>query len=719
MTIRLAIDTECTGLDLYHGARPYLVTLCYEGQHPVAYEWDVDPLTRRVDPHPQDLAEIQGALSEADEIIGHNIKYDVTAMRTILPDYQWPWDRTYDTLMASHILGSILTHNLTDVVRRHLRINILPLEQSLKKACVEARAYAKKHLPDWRLAKEGLPDMPSVKGDSKARDKGGADERPWKNDGWLPKALFNLWHIQETESVGLDHPWRTVLRDYAVTDSASTIALWPVMREKIEQADLWDNFVERMHLPRLAHDLERRGVTVRKSSHTSLGRKYHDQATELQSRCVNIAKSFDYDLTLPRSGRNQSLDTFAFDVMKLPVLGHTRPKKTEPKPIFDKNALGHYEVTLPDRSRQLYFCKALSSLRKKQKALEALSLYGKFALDYPPDPNSDVFDDYWILHPSINPAFTGTTRWSSTNPSEQTISKQADEEGYSLRDVFCPPPGYELWSLDAKNIELRIPFYVCGEEVLIELFEQPDKPPYYGSNHLANFHAVYPDIWDKELREVGFEKVGPHCKKKYAATWYQWCKNGGFAKQYGGGRAKVDATFRRAGAYDLLDSKFGRLAGLNRQKIQEAEKYGYVETMPRKGRRRGYPLMCTRTEHHRILTTVPLSYFVQGTAMEWTNEGMVNCDVQLTKWRKAGFDAYMFIQQHDEIVFAMPKGGDPRADIEKEKSHKGKPYFRTSNWWRVRVLQRIMEGSGKDLNLPTPVGIEYHDTCWGKGITLN
>mgnify|MGYP001611050659 FL=1 len=44
----IALDTETTGLDLYHGARPYLVTTALEDGTNRGWEWDGDPYTRRV-----------------------------------------------------------------------------------------------------------------------------------------------------------------------------------------------------------------------------------------------------------------------------------------------------------------------------------------------------------------------------------------------------------------------------------------------------------------------------------------------------------------------------------------------------------------------------------------------------------------------------------------------------------------------------------------------
>jgi len=313
---------------------------------------------------------------------------------------------------------------------------------------------------------------------------------------------------------------------------------------------------------------------------------------------------------------------------------------------------------------------------------------------------------WYKLHPSYSICGSDTLRFTCRNPNTQQISKKDD---VNLRKAFGFLPGREGWSLDAKNIELRIPFYKCGQQELIDLFECPNDPPYYGSNHLLNFHTVYPDIWAEVEREVGVEKAGPTCKKRFASTWYQWCKNGGFAIQYNAGRRTADLAFHRDGSFDRLKSRFNRLEALNRQQIAFANKYGYVETIPDRSvdPDRGYPLVCTRTEQGRILETVPLSYYVQGTAMWWTARAMVRAQEQLDYWRRTdGFDGHICLQVHDELVLDFPKAANPKTDPA------------NSNLWRIRVIQELMSLGGEDIGIPTPVGAEWHESNWGEGVTL-
>lgn len=694
----LSLDTETTGVDRYHGAVPYLVTTCTGEGVQTFWEWDVNPLDRTVSAPPEDLEEIQSLIDAADTLVLQNPKFDVGMLQVLFQGkLRWDWGKVEDTLIASHVLASNRPHDLTALAVQYLGADIQPYEDAVGAVTNEARRLARRDFPTWRIAKKDLPEMPSAK------------EKTWKYDMWLPRAL--------AKEIGYadDHPWWTVCSEYANADSAVTAALFPEMKKLLERRSLWRIYKERLKVLPIALGMENRGITLGEHKLKTIRAEYVSESERAERLCVGIARGMGYELTLPKSGNNKSLGAFLFGeycsetgkeltnpVLNLPVL------KTSDKtgaPSLDKGVLEEYEAILPANSKALLFVKSLKGKRKRDTAIAYMDGYVRFWIPVPGTIDPETGAGWYRLHPSLNPTGTDTLRWSCSNPNEQNISKQ---EGFNLRRAFGPAPGREWWSCDAKNIELRLPFYESKETALMALFEAPDDPPYYGSNHLANFHAVYPEIWEKELRGVGIEKVGPHCKKKYAASYYQWCKNGGFAKQYGGQRRKVDATFHRDGAFDLLDAKFSKLAELNKYQIKFANKHGYVETIPDKTAdpERGYPLLCTRTERGSILETVPLSYHVQGSAMWWTMKSMIRCEPQLEEWRRKGFDGYLIMQVHDELVFDFPKRADP---VKNPKA---------SNLGRIRVLQKLMEEGGNDFGIPTPVGIEYHSDNWGEGVTM-
>ncbi len=570
------------------------------------------------------------------------------------------------------------------------------------------------------------------------------------------------------------HRWWIVLPEYSDIDPQVTIQLWWSMEREISSRKLTKIFDTCMKVHPIGYLMEQNGVTgsvknleeiketyemesryagtkceilARKefpgySDLNTLAKKvdlkegtpagivadkYEDLGEVLIAERIREAKDHDqinvgYDLQLPKSGANNSLrNLFEMMITKHEVefdaeqakydhgAGGSKAVHTSQWDRTDtgmlslnKTALVKIRSCLKNNSRSAMLVDTLLGKRSRDTAIQYMSSYQRFWIP--------LGNGYFKLYPSLNPTGTDTLRWSSNNPNEQNISKK---EGFNLRYAFGPAPGREWWSCDAKNIELRLPAYEANERDMIALFEQPDEPPYYGSNHLLNFHTVYPDLWDAELKEVGIDKVGPYCKKKYASTYYQWCKNGGFAIQYNAGRITADRAFHRTGCFDLLKSRFDRLEAHNQWCIQFAGRTGYIETIPDRSvdPERGYPLMCTRTENGSILPTVPLSYRTQGSAMWWMMKAMIRCQEQIDEWNKPitnlNEKGYRIVMQvHDELVFDFPKAGDPKTDPKR------------SNLGRIRDLMKLMEESGRDFNIPTPTSCEYHPDNWSVGISV-
>jgi DNA polymerase I-like protein with 3'-5' exonuclease and polymerase domains len=712
----ISIDSETNGLDIYHGAKPFFIVMCEAGSdEPFFWEWEVDPLTREPHVIPEDVEEIKSLITSHDTLVLQNGKFDVAALRTLDPWFaNWPWEKAEDTLIAGHLLSSNTPHDLTTMTETYVGKPIQQWEDDLEEAVVTARRACRSHYKDWAIAREGREDMPSAKGQKKL----------WKVDSWLPRALWRVGYEKA------DPSWETVLREYAKVDAWATVHLWLEQIKEIRRRGLERIYRTSLKRSRLAHMMENRGITVSKSRLDFLQGKYREESATAGEMCERIASEYDppFDLKMPKAGSNKVLDAFTDCLLKkyndrcgtqqMVEVQYTNTGR----PSTARAAVDYYRSMLPPHSKEKRFFDCLSDKRRRDTAISYMDGYRRFWLPWEKvstTPQCSIIrevDPLWfVLHPSLNPTGTDTLRWSCSNPNEMNISKQ---EGFNLRLCFGPAPGREWWSLDAKNIELRIPAYESGQKDLIDLFERPDDPPFYGSTHLLNFSVVYPDLWEKELREVGLEKVGPHCKKKYASTWYQWCKNGGFAVQYGAvdrddGGGTADRAFHRRGAHSLLRSRFSRLEALNQRWIRFAEEKGYVETLPDRSvdLDHGYPLLCSRTEYGRIKPTVPLNYHVQGTAMWWTMMAMIHCQDYLDTLNKSipsllrtHLGYHMTIQCHDELVFDFPRGDAPE------------PW--KMNLPKIRHIQSIMERCGVDIGVPIPVGAEYHSESWAEGVTL-
>lgn len=678
----LAVDTETTGVDFHHGACPFFVTTCDADGKQTWWEWDVDPLTRRVTIPDDDLLAIEQALARRTLVL-QNAKFDVAALRVAGIDEEWPWSMTHDTLIAGHLLASNLPHDLTSMAMQYLGVDIAPLEQALKEAVQSARDLVRLRWPEWRIAKKDLPEMPSAK------------ESVWAYDYWLPRAVAKELNYAD------DHPWYDVLAQYSNADSAVTLPLWQAIMAEIERRDLTAIYRERLKVLPIAYGMEQRGITLSRPKLEQLRGEYAEESGACNRRCVSIAASYGYELKLPKGAVNNSLREFCFDVMKLPPVYNGKSKSGTPS-LDAKNAIPYYLDTLPERSKQRLFVQSLADKRRRDTALSYMASYERYWL-------ATGEEGWYRLYPSLNPTGTDTLRWSSSRPNEQNISKK---EGFNLRYCFGPAPGREWWSMDATNIELRIPAYEAGETAFIELFERPNDPPYYGSNHLLIAHLLWPRQFN-ECRGDDGELDGRIFKKRYKATHYQDTKNGNFAIQYGAmdradGMGTADRTYKQAGAQAKIKQRFRKQEELNRYYIAQAEHYGYVETMPDKtvDPSKGYPLLCTRSEYGRILPTVPLAYHVSGTAMWWMMKAMIRCQQQIDAWNAEPYSRgySIALQVHDELVFDFPAGT-------------GDEPWRT-NLSKARRLQSLMEQGGDDIGVPTPVSVEYHADNWSEGLTI-
>ncbi len=668
----LAVDTETTGIDPWHGTRPFLVTICDEESSIDWWEWDVDPLTRKPRVPKKDIKEINKKL-KGQELVFQNPKFDIRMLETIGVDNTsegWDWSKIYDTITACHLINSSRPKDLTYSCLYYLGLDVKPYNDKNKKIVEECRRYCRTNLPKWRIAHRDLPEMPSAK------------ETVWKNDLWLPRALAKELGYEE------DHEWFTCVADYANVDSESTLLVFYELVKIIEEKGLEKLYEQRLKILPIIYEMETNGVTVNDKELQRLLTEFREESERSGNICTNIAKSFSFKLDLPKSGNNKSLTEFVFDVLELEPISHS--KKTG-VPSLDKATLEHLESTVPPRSKAGRFITNLKGKRKRDTAIGYMESYSGFMLPLVSQK------DWYVMHPSLNPTGTATLRCSSKNPNEQNISKQ---QGFNLRQAFGPAPGREWWALDYNNLELRIPAYECQEPAMLALFEDPTAAPFYGSYHMLIASILYGtkkrNEWTRCLEKAGEEGAAELFQKKYKSTLYQYTKNGNFADMYGAidtgdGNGTADRAYQYPGAQSIVAKRLSKKASLNAYWINFAKDHGYVTTLPDKtvDPDNGYPLYCKKNNWGQISPTIPLNYHVQGTAC-WI---MMQAMIKVREFLKPG--EFMAMQVHDELVFDLPL-----------RKNKG-------NLPRVRKFKKLMESCGEDVGVPLTVGIDHHPNNWG------
>jgi DNA polymerase I-like protein with 3'-5' exonuclease and polymerase domains len=669
----ISLDTETSGLDLFHSCRPFLVTI-YDGKDNTYWPWRVNPKTRLPIIPQEDLTEIEGVIDEADEIVFQNAKYDIIALNSIGIEWreEW-WDKVHDTTYSGHLLASGESHDLTSMALSYLRLNIQPFEDRMGEACKECRKLVKTNdfiekYGIWRIADDEDEGLPSYKNSKTKKDE--ELGKSWKWDMWLPVEVAELFGYPS------NHSYRTVTRDYANTDSGVTRPLWEVHKKLMMDRGVWKIYLERRKLIKRLTQMELRGITGNRQWLDDGADECQRDIENATQICLNVAGG--RIKSLPDSGTTKEMRALLFDHWKLPVI---KVSEKTGEPSVDKAVLATWEGSLAPRSPQATFIKHLQRKRQKDTMLGYAKSYLRYGRPVTGVVNAEK---YFRLHSSINATGTAHLRMSSQNPNQQNVSKQP---GRNLRSAFGPLPGREWWCLDYVNLELRLPAYEAGEEEMIYLFEHPESPPYYGSVHLLMFDTLHPEK---------FAQYGKKVKEVYEATWYQWTKNGDFAVQYGAieESGTADAAYHVEGAQRIIQSRFTKIAELNQQQIDFAQRNGHVFTMPDK-ELGGYPIQVRRGRRGRILPTQPLNYHVSGTAMWCTCRAMARCGDYLDE---LGPDYFMTLQVHDELVFDFPKGETPRTNLPK-----------------VLKLQSLMVQSGEDVGVPLATSIKYCPDNWAHG----
>lgn len=243
------------------------------------------------------------------------------------------------------------------------------------------------------------------------------------------------------------------------------------------------------------------------------------------------------------------------------------------------------------------------------------------------------------LHTSFNQSVTATGRLSSTEPNLQNIPIRT-ELGREIRQAFVARTGYKLLSLDYSQIELRLAAHFSKDPKMISAFKNG-----------ADIHRATA----AEINQIKPEEVGSDVRRQAKAV--------NFGILYGQGphglSQSADIPYMRA--KEFIDKYFSVYKNVKKwidKTIADAHKKEYVETLF--GRRRYMPeinsttLMISKAAERTAVNT-PL----QGTAADMIKVAM-NKISEYIKKEKLDKEIKMLLQVHDELLFEIKNGSDPR-----------------------------------------------------------
>ncbi|MEM4359831.1 MAG: DNA polymerase [Candidatus Bilamarchaeaceae archaeon] len=669
----IALDTETTGLYIFHGCKPFLVSTCDESGNLRCWEWEVDPLTREPRITKQELQDLQDYLDGQDHIVLHNAKFDLHGLERI--GIYIPWSKVQDTLVASHIFESSGSHGLKELALVHLGIpedDVRRLEGSV----LVARRIALQK--GWAICSDDHPHFKPACGRIPSK---------WMMDLWIPRQLYLT-----DKTIRRSYPeWEKVCRDYAELDAQRTMLLWQMfsdaMTEYSPNKDLlpkgWmrKQYRFRMRTLGILFEMERRGVTINLDRTVKLQAKLSALASDHEASASRIGRKHLRSETFNVRSHKQMAELL-YGRWKLPIL--TRTKGGLPAcDIQTLMRLGFGEEKITVRKDTVRFIADVVVYSKFNKA-------GEYLEKYIAAVSERTRSGYGVIRPTFNLTGTDTTRLSSSNPNGQNISRggitvQGENElladlannETSLRSIFGPPPGYVWYSIDFSQLQIRIFAYVSNEASLIKA--------------LADGWDAH-DYMAHRLFKLPESESPTKLQRRVAKA-----VNFGFI--FGASPQKIDSV-GGSGVYEEVMRMFPNAHKFMDKTKAFVKRFGYVVTPG------GYKLTCDKPH-------AGVNYIVQGAEGEIVQRAMqlstnlisTNRDNPLKPYHQEAVHTHLILQVHDELVFSAKAPAE--GQILEKPTIKEFPL--------LSAICSEMERAGEYYGMRTPVEPEIVTDRWDKG----
>jgi DNA polymerase I len=394
-------------------------------------------------------------------------------------------------------------------------------------------------------------------------------------------------------------------RDFVAEQADYALRLHRLLRPRLVAEHMVGFYetVERPLVPVVA-EMERAGIMVDRARLHELSSDFAGRMADLEREIYKLA-GHEFNLGSPKQ-----LGEVLFDELKL-----------APGKKMKTGAYGTDASVLEELSEDHPLPQRVLDWRQLQKLK---STYADTLAD-------EINPETGRIHTSYSLAGAVTGRLSSTDPNLQNIPIRS-EEGRKIRRAFVATPGHVLLSADYSQIELRLAAHVAGVEALKEAFRRGD-----------DIHAMTAS----EVFGVPMKKMDPTTRRRAKAINFGIIYG---ISAFGLGR-QIQVPQAEAAAY--IKAYFERFPGIRdymERMKQLCRERGYVETIF--GRRCAIPGIkdsnyARRNFAERQAINAPL----QGSAADIIKRAMARVPVVLAK---AGLQARMLLQVHDELVFEVP-----------------------------------------------------------------
>ena len=237
------------------------------------------------------------------------------------------------------------------------------------------------------------------------------------------------------------------------------------------------------------------------------------------------------------------------------------------------------------------------------------------------------------IHSTFNQTIASTGRLSSSNPNFQNIPIRT-EEGREIRKAFrSENNGWQIFSADYSQIELRIMAHLSKDEALVDAFNKGE------DIHTRTAADVF---------NISMEDVIPEMRRT--------AKIVNFGLLYGAGpfRMSQELGIPQKEAKAIIEAYFERYSGIKNyieSTVEKAREFQYVETML--GRRRPvWDIDSTNHLHREAAKRMAINMPIQGTNAEMIKLAMVAIQKKI---ESELMESKMVLQVHDELVFEVPE----------------------------------------------------------------
>jgi DNA polymerase-1 len=394
--------------------------------------------------------------------------------------------------------------------------------------------------------------------------------------------------------------------EYAAEDADVCLRLWRVLKPRLV-AERMTNVYETLERPMVATlaAMERRGVAIDRTILSRLSGEFAQAMARLEGE-IHAAAGERFNLGSPKQ-----LGDILFGKMGLPGA-----KKT---------ATGAWSTSASVLDELAEGGNGFAALILEWRQLSKLKSTYSDALPGFVNPRTHR------VHTSYALAATTTGRLSSSEPNLQNIPVR-NEMGRKIRAAFVAEAGRVLISADYSQIELRLLAHVADIPQLKKAFASG-----------LDIHAMTAS----EMFGVPVEGMPSEVRRRAKAINFgiiYGISAFGLANQLGISREEAGAYIKRyferfPGIRDYMDK--------TRATVRE---HGVVTTIF--GRKCHFPKIASSNASERaFFERAAINAPIQGAAADIIRRAMTRMDAALAK---AGLDAQMLLQVHDELVFEAP-----------------------------------------------------------------